>query len=145
MRTLQFSLKLHYPVLPAISLVSGFLSYHASMGCNKCLKKFSVQDKRTQYHGFNIHIEEWTLRTRPQHVANQEEINKEVTKTKIKEKELQYGICYSVLLDLPYFDPVDFTAIDVMHNLSWVWANMYFDVWIDKKILSNQKPCNSSN
>ena len=28
-----------------------------------------------------------------------------------------YCIRYTVLLDLPYFNPIDFTAIDSMHNL----------------------------
>ena len=124
--------------IPATRKVCGFLSHHASMGCNKCLKKFPVRDKRTYYHGFNINTEEWTSRTLSQHVADLEEIKKEVTKTKIKEKESQYGIRYSVLLDLPYFDPVDFIAIDVMHNLYLGSGKHVFDVWIDKKILSKQ-------
>ena len=121
--------------IPTTRKVCGFLSHHASMGCNKCLKKFPVWDKRTYYHGFNIHTEEWTLRTLPQHVVNLEEINEEFIKTKINEKETQYGIHYSVLLDLPYFDQVNFTAID---NLYLGSGKHVFDVWIDKKILSNQ-------
>ena len=57
--------------------------------------------------------------TREQHFAGTEEINKEV-KTKIKEAESQHGCQYSILLNIPYFDPIDFTAIDSMHNLSWI-------------------------
>ena len=40
-------------------------------------------------------------------MANVEEINKEVSKSKIKEAESQYGCRYSVLLDVPYFNPID--------------------------------------
>lgn len=31
--------------------------------------------------------------------------------------ESKYGCRYSILLDLPYFDPISMTIIDPMHNL----------------------------
>ena len=51
---------------------------------------------------------------------HREDVNKvtqEVTKVKISEAGSKYGVRYSVLLSLPYFDPVEFTVIDIMHNM----------------------------
>ena len=39
------------------------------------------------------------------------------TKTARNNLESRYGCHYSVILDLPYFDPVRMTIIDPMHNL----------------------------
>ena len=44
-------------------------------------------------------------------------VRKETTKTSIQHAESKYGVRYSVLLALPYFDPIKFTVIDPMHNL----------------------------
>lgn len=41
----------------------------------------------------------------------------EVTKGEITSKESQYGVRYSVLMGLSYFNPVRYTAVDCMHNL----------------------------
>ena len=95
--------------IPASRKVCGFLSHNAAMGCNKCLKKFPVSDRKTCYCGFDE--EQWTLRTLEQHVIDVEEINKEYTKTGRKKAESKYGIRYSVLVDLPYFDPTDFQTL----------------------------------
>ena len=50
--------------------------------------------------------------------------------------ESQYGVCYSVLLDLSYFDPIRFVSIDVMHNLYLGTAKHCVEVWIEKEILT---------
>ena len=41
---------------------------------------------------------------------------------------MQHGVCYSILLALPYFDPTRFTAIDSMHNLFLGTGNHIFCV-----------------
>ena len=123
--------------IPASRKVCGFLSHNAAMGCNKCLKKFPVSDRKTCYCGFDE--EEWTLRTLEQHVIDVEEINKENTKTGRKKAESKYGIRYSVLVDLPYFDPTDFTAIDSMHNLYLGSGKHMFNIWMDTELLTKQK------
>ena len=43
---------------------------------------------------------------------------------------------YSVLLELSYFDPIEYTAIDVMHNLFLGTGKHVFSVWIETGILS---------
>jgi len=110
--------------IPASRKVCGFISHNAALGCNKCLKKFDVQfGEQTDYSGFDI--ENWTPRFVEQHCHHVTEILKENTKSKIEAAESKYGLRYSVLLDLPYFNPVQSTIIDVMHNMFLGIANIY--------------------
>ena len=46
-----------------------------------------------------------------------QEVLKEKTKNGIAAAEWRLGVHYHILLRLPHFDQVRFTAIDVMHNL----------------------------
>lgn len=57
------------------------------------------------------------LPTLEQHCASIEDIQKQLTKTQQKLKESESGVCHSVLMDLPYFDPYSFVAMDTMHNV----------------------------
>ena len=102
--------------IPASRKVCGFLSHNATLGCNKCLKRFDVQfGKPTNFSGYDRN--NWILRSKEQHHNCVEEIVKEVTKTGLQAAESAYGLRYSVLLALPYFDLIQCTAIDIMHNL----------------------------
>lgn len=65
------------------------------------------------YTGYNR--EEWTLRDCNLHLQHCQQILTETTKTNIRKKE--FGVRYSVLLSLPYFNPVRYTVVAVMHNL----------------------------
>ena len=76
--------------IPASKKVCGFLSHNAAMGCNKCLKRFPVIDKKTYFNGFDE--EEWTLHTLQQHVTDLKEVNKENTKTGCMKAESKYGL-----------------------------------------------------
>ena len=102
--------------IPASRKVSRFLGHNAALGCNKCTKVFGVKfGQPTDYSGFDR--ENWVLHSGTLHRQNVNEILKETTKTGIASAESKYGVRYSVLLALPYFDPVRHTTIDVMHNL----------------------------
>ena len=102
--------------IPASRKVSGFLGHTASLGCNKCYKKFSASfGQPCDYSVFDRN--NWPLRTGQLHRQHVQEVLKETTKTGISAAESRYGVRYSILLSLPYFDPVRFTAIDTMHNL----------------------------
>ena len=70
-----------------------------------------------------------------QHIHDVKEIMKEVTKSGKQSAESQYGLRYSVLLSLPYFDPIKFTAIDVMHSLFLGSGKHMLQVWIDQEVL----------
>ena len=99
--------------IPATRKVCGFLNHNAAF---KCLKQFNVTfGERTDYSGFNRG--EWVPHSLQQHTSGIREVLKQTTKTAQNSAESQYGVRYSVLLELPYFDPVECTAIDIMHNL----------------------------
>ena len=123
--------------IPASRKVCGFLGHNAILGCNKCLKRFSVDfGQPTNYSGYDR--DNWVLRSKEQHCAAVEELKKEVTKTGLQAAESASGLRYSVLLALPYFDPIEFTAIDSMHNLFLGSGKHVFEVWMENNILSKQ-------
>ena len=124
--------------IPARRKVCGFLSHNASLGCNKCLKHFSCSfGKGTDYSRFKP--EEWEQRNLEQHRRGLAAISKEVTKTSRMSAESQLGVRYSILLALPYFDPVTFTAIDCMHNLFLGTGKHVFSLWVERTILTKEK------
>ena len=123
--------------IPASRKVSGFLGHSASLGCNKCYKRFeSSFGQNTDYSGFDREC--WELRTGVSHRQRVEEVKKETTKCGIAAAESRLGVRYSALLLLPYFDAVRFTVIDIMHNLFLGTAKTIFHLWLDKGILSKE-------
>jgi hypothetical protein len=42
---------------------------------------------------------------------------------------------YSVLIELPYFDPIKYTVIDPMHNLFLGTAKYCLNLWLKQEIL----------
>ena len=123
--------------IPACRKVCGFLSHNAALGCNKCLKQFKVTfGERTDYSGYNR--DEWVPRSLQQHKEDVIEVLKQTTKTAQQTAESQYGLRYSALLQLPYFDPIEYTAIDIMHNMFLGTGKHVFSVWVEMKTLSKQ-------
>ena len=53
------------------------------------------------------------------------------TKTAERDIEWDQGVRYSILLDLPYFNPLRMCVIDPMHNLLLGTAEHMLSVWID--------------
>ena len=124
--------------IPASRKVVGFLGHHASLACNKCLKAFPVSfGQPINYSGFNR--SDWTMRTSILHRQHCDIINKKKTKSAIKKKESKYGVRYSALLELPYFDPVRFTVVDPMHNLYLGTGKHAFKTWIKMGILCDDQ------
>ena len=80
----------------------------------------------------------WILRTVQDHRQQANEVCAQVTKTARKDVASKYGVRYSILLSLPYFDPIKFCAIDVMHNLFLGTGKHMMSVWQDRNILSRQ-------
>ena len=120
--------------IPASRKVCGFLSHNASLGCNKCYKKFNVQfGEPTNYGGFDR--ENWIPRTTEKHRQDVSKIASEVTKSKIEAAQSKFGVRYSVLLELPYFNPVQFTVIDIMHNIFLGTGKHMYQVWNDNNLL----------
>ena len=108
----------------------------ADFGCSKCLKRFSGPIGQKDYSGFDRM--QWPMRNIQDHKQNIKCIRQCTTKTGCNELESKYGCRYSILLELPYFDPIRMTIIDPMHNLYLGTAKHLKDVWIQQGLITNK-------
>ena len=98
----------------AVILASSGHSAHR--GCSKCFKYFpSSFGEKTDYSGFERDL--WPPCHNRSHRIHAEMVRKASTQSKHDELAKKYGVYYSCLLQLEYFDAVRFTSIDSMHNL----------------------------
>ena len=100
--------------IPAGRKVCGFLSHSAKLGCTRCYCE-TVRETNEIY--FKFKRDQWVMRTGACHRTDVAKLAKCTSKTEKNKMELQLGCRYSVLLKLPYFDPVRMLLIDPMHNL----------------------------
>ena len=123
--------------LPAARKVSGFLSYSANLGCSRCYQEFSRGFGIRNYDNFERG--QWRLRSNERHRLDIQKILRCTTKAQKVDSESKYGCRYSVLLELPYYRPVEMTLIDPMHNLFLGTAKHFARViWIGKNVLDSQ-------
>lgn len=80
--------------VPASRKLCGFLGHSATMGCNKCFKRFEGDIGQKNYGGFNL--KEWVERDKDSHMKLVKEIMKCKTKSDREEIEKKNGIRYSV-------------------------------------------------
>ena len=90
--------------IPAGRKVCGFLGHSAQLGCTKCLKPFPGSVGAMNYSGFNRST--WPPRTVESHRINIQRIQQFKTKHAQMVLESKLGCRYSVLMQLPYFDPL---------------------------------------
>lgn len=100
--------------LPAARKVCGFLSHSENLYCSKCYVQFSEGFSCRNYSDFNT--DSWKMRSNSQHRSDVLKIAAAKTKTQQLKLQTEFGCRYSVLLDLPYFDPVHMLLVDLMHN-----------------------------
>lgn len=108
-----------------------FVGQNARLGCTKCLKAF----ERLDFSGYNR--DNWQLCAVETNCEHCKELLKETTKTSVQKAEAHYGVRYSVLLALAYFDSVKFTVIDPMHNLFLGTGKHIFKVWVELGYLTS--------
>ena len=120
--------------IPATRKVCGFLGHNATLGCNKCYKKFDVSKKPSDYSGFDR--ASWIARTAQKHREDCLKIKSCNTKRDTKAMESTLGVRPSALLQLEYFDPIKHVAIDAMHNLFLGTAKHMFKVWLELELIS---------
>ena len=119
--------------MPAGRKACGFLSHSALLGCTKCLKVFPGSVGNKDYSGFDR--EKWKARTNADHRSKISQIQGAKSATERNTLESKFGCRYSVLLQLPYFDPTHMLIIDPMHNLFLGTAKRMKTIWMD-----NQQP-----
>ena len=109
--------------------VSGFVNFNAYRGCLKCLKTFPyIADiHKPNYGGFDS--DNWLKRDRKLLLSYADKWKNCCNRAEQKKLEHQYGVKYSVLFELPYFDPNRMVLIDPMHNLLLGTAKHMLNVW----------------
>ena len=122
--------------LPATRKVCGFISFSSLHGCSKCMKKFTCDafGSKSDYSGYDR--ETWKVRTKDEHLQQVSKLNDARTATDQQQNEKKYGVRYSELLRLPYFDIVEYHVIDPMHNLLLGTGKYLMTMWKDSGILT---------
>ena len=122
--------------IPAARKCCGFKSHAGRLGCHKCFKEFQggFGEKR-DYSGFDR--QNWKPRTKSLHNLYSRKVKNARTKTEAEKLATQYGTYYSVLIELEYFDAIQFCVIDPMHNLFLGTAKNMYKLWVEKGILSS--------
>ena len=120
--------------LPAGRKVCGLLGHGACLDCSRCLKKFTGTIGSMDYSGFDR--ENWANRRREIHMEKALHTLTAKTPAERSKLESSAGCRYSILLELPYFDPIQMLLIDPMsmHNLFLGTSKHFFRVIILPKL-----------
>lgn len=106
------------------------------MGCNKCYIRFGGRfAEKGDYSGFNIMS--WELRSHSKHMQHIKEIKQSKNITQQRAVEKKYGVRYTPLLELVYYDAVRLNVIDPMHNLFLGIAKTMWKVWTNQNIIGH--------
>ena len=115
--------------LPAARKACGFLSFSANLGCSRCFQTFSSGFGKNDYSNFDR--EKWVLCSNDRHRLDVKKTLKCANKSQRAKLESKLGCRYSILLELPYFCPMEMLLIDPMHNLFLGTAKHFArDLWI---------------
>ena len=123
--------------LPATRKLCGFYGVSAMHGCSKCLKVFPSINLQTDYSGFDR--ARWPPRNHSDHLEQAYRSKAATTRSVQNQIGRQYGVRYSELLKLPYFDVVRYHLVDPMHNLFLGTAKRVLILWKDKGYLSSME------
>ena len=125
--------------IPAARKTCGHLGHSAKLGCSKCLKRFPGTPGNMDYSGTDVNY--WPRKSVQGHRAAVKRMKlKAKSMTRAKQMESECGYRYTPLLDLPYFDTVQFCTIDAMHNLmTGIGKHVCGRIWIQKLDLLSPK------
>lgn len=124
--------------LPAVRKVCGFLGHSAILGCSKCLYHFKSTsfENKLDYPGFDRST--WPERNEHTHRANASKYDMAKTQTERQSISSKCGIRSSLLLQLPYFNPIRYHVVDPMHNLLLGTAKHMMIIWTRREILNSR-------
>ena len=124
--------------IPAARKCCGFKGHSASYGCSRCKNFFPGGFGKKDYSGFNR--SDWQPRTLEAHRDATRRLLNAKTQAEIDSIEMETGMKYSILSELPYFNPIRFTIIDPMHNLFLGTAKtMMKKIWLERNIISRSQ------
>lgn len=118
--------------VPASRKVCGFVSHNAYHGCSRCLLTFPTLSFGSKADYTNVDRSQWIARTVESHKI-QALAHKQCTARDAIERD--HGVRYSVLNELPYFNPPRMCVVDPMHNLFLGTAKHMIEVWKSLKFL----------
>ena len=72
-----------------------------------------------------------------EHRRQADNVLSKTTQEERSHAESQYGVKYSELLRLPYFDWIRFTVVDPMHNLFLGTAKHVMETWMDESVFTS--------
>lgn len=124
--------------IPASRKLCGFVGHGAVKGCSKCLLSFPTDSFGEKPDYSNFDKSQWEPRIVEKHRNTAKKYNECQTKAAKKLLERDFGIRYTALLELPYFDPVRMCVIDPMHNLLLGTAKHITEIWKTTSILSSK-------
>jgi hypothetical protein len=101
------------------------------------LKQFVKTGDNTDYSGSDV--DNWPLRTGNDHKNYASHTLTARNQAEVDRIEKGYGVRYSELHRLPYYNPVRMHTIDPMHNLYLGTAKHVFKTWCKIGILSPDK------
>ncbi|GET56027.1 hypothetical protein GLOIN_2v1883106 [Rhizophagus irregularis DAOM 181602=DAOM 197198] len=122
--------------IPAARKICGHVS--ALVSCHRCQKKANYENHQHNFAGMGD-MEDWFVaRDSNEHLQNALSwrwCNSDASRKRFVK---QTGVRWSELLRLPYFDPIHFTIIDLMHCLfldiaKWIVKR----IWVDQGILTS--------
>lgn len=88
---------------------------------------------KPDYSGFNV--DSWSKRNLVTHTDKALAAKEATTLSAQVKIEQSYGVCYSVLLSLPYFDVICYHTVDPMHSLFLGITKYAVMVWRDLGII----------
>ncbi len=124
--------------IPAARKVCGFRGHRAKKGCSKCLITFPVGAFGELPDHSNFDRSTWISRTNEHHRTVAKRLCECRTQGQQQDIEQEFGIRYSVLLELPYFDAPRMCVIDPMHNLLLGTAKHIVDTWKETGVLNKK-------
>ena len=112
--------------IPAARKVCGFCGHGAYHGCSRCLAKFP-----TKKFGEKPNFDRKSFKTRnnAKHQKWCMQYLQCASRKDQKAIEQKYGVRYSCLVELPYFDCSRMCIVDPMHNLLLGTAKKMMEIW----------------
>jgi len=124
--------------IPAARKCCGFKGHSANLGCSRCLKVFPGSVGNKNFGGFDR--ERWPKRKLEEHRSTCAALLKCATTASKETLQTKSGVKYSVLIELPYFDPIRFTIIDPMHSVYLgIAKHVMKKLWLQNGILGLDK------
>ena len=102
--------------IPAARKLCGHIS--ALVGCHRCYKRAGGEDgQKLNFGGFEDMDEWFRMKDPKEHRSNVIIWKKQLTKEDRKRHVSRTLVRWSEMLRLPYFNPIRFLVVDLMHNL----------------------------